>query len=183
MWGVEESEHIERVNTYRCNIYRGWTVWKIGMPYECVVNMMNRCVVRRAPSCNQTNVCRRLYCFVCMIPSREKSALTGDWWCSSHFNIGKTLYYLFWLNVGSKPPVNIGKSRMSCERAVNVRNCCVVRRQPTCYQTNVCRDVCIAFACMIPSREKSISTGVVFGKHRRKSSAKKNRKVPRSDHW
>ena len=26
MWGVEESEHLERVNTYRCNIYRGWTV-------------------------------------------------------------------------------------------------------------------------------------------------------------
>ena len=23
MWGVEESEHLERVNTYRCNIYRG----------------------------------------------------------------------------------------------------------------------------------------------------------------
>ena len=27
MWGVEESySHSERVNTYRCNIYRGWTV-------------------------------------------------------------------------------------------------------------------------------------------------------------
>ena len=26
MWGVEESQHLERVNTYRCNIYRGWTV-------------------------------------------------------------------------------------------------------------------------------------------------------------
>ncbi len=33
MWGVEESLHLERVNTYRCNIYRGWTVshmsWEI----------------------------------------------------------------------------------------------------------------------------------------------------------
>ena len=28
MWGVEESSHLERVNTYRCNIYRGWTVVK-----------------------------------------------------------------------------------------------------------------------------------------------------------
>ena len=26
MWGVEESQHLERVNTYRCNIYRGWIV-------------------------------------------------------------------------------------------------------------------------------------------------------------
>ena len=26
MWGVEETQHLERVNTYRCNIYRGWTV-------------------------------------------------------------------------------------------------------------------------------------------------------------
>ena len=26
MWGVDESYHLERVNTYRCNIYRGWTV-------------------------------------------------------------------------------------------------------------------------------------------------------------
>ena len=26
MWGVEESKHLERVNTYECNIYRGWVV-------------------------------------------------------------------------------------------------------------------------------------------------------------
>ena len=26
MRGVEESQHLERVNTYRCTIYGGWTV-------------------------------------------------------------------------------------------------------------------------------------------------------------
>ena len=26
IWGVEESKHLERVNTYSCNTYRGCTV-------------------------------------------------------------------------------------------------------------------------------------------------------------
>ena len=45
MWGVEESKHLERVNTYRCNIYRGWTVVRVSLWSYAMMYLFNYNVI------------------------------------------------------------------------------------------------------------------------------------------